>query len=100
MRPLLAAVTPRSWYLRKVRRPSTNGAFAGVACTSLPVGTAALVVMVGLPVRVTSRRDCQDSTTTLRLAPADGARRPISRQVGRRQPTTEQSAVRTFLSRG
>src|SRR6266581_2376463 len=89
MRPLLAAVTPRSWYLRKVRRPSTNGALAGVACASLPVGTAALVVMVGLPEKGDiETSDCQDSTTALRLAPATG------------QPTTEQSAVRTFLSRG
>ncbi len=31
MRPLLAAVTPRSWYLRKLRRPSTMGAVSGVA---------------------------------------------------------------------
>ena len=41
MRPLLAAVTPRSWYLRKLRRPSTLGAVSGVAWTSLPVGIAA-----------------------------------------------------------
>src|SRR5882724_11335773 len=55
MRPLLAAVTPRSWYLRKVRRPSTKGALAEVACTSLPVGIAALVLIMGLPERVTSK---------------------------------------------
>src|SRR5262245_58659302 len=35
-RPLLAAVTPRSRYLKKERRPSTSGAVAGVAYASLP----------------------------------------------------------------
>src|SRR6266436_2486784 len=48
MRPLLAAVTPRSWYLRKLRRPSTMGAVSRVAYASLPVGMAAVFVMMGL----------------------------------------------------
>src|SRR5215831_2951027 len=36
--PLLAAVTPRSRYLKNERRPVTRGAVAGVACASLPGG--------------------------------------------------------------
>src|SRR5215471_10889730 len=39
--PLLAAVTPRSRYLKKERRPATRGAVAGVAYASLPGGFTA-----------------------------------------------------------
>jgi hypothetical protein len=38
IRPLLAAVTPRSRYLKKDRRPATSGAVSGVAWASLPGG--------------------------------------------------------------
>src|SRR4030095_2964734 len=67
MRPLLAAVTPRSWYLRKVRRAATKGAVAGVACATLPAGTVVVLFMLGLRGRGTMARpecqECQDSTT-------------------------------------
>src|SRR5438552_18250003 len=40
--PLLAAVTPRSRYLKKERRPATRGAVSGVAWASLPGGVTTL----------------------------------------------------------
>src|SRR5438445_166741 len=40
--PLLAAVTPRSRYWKKERRPATSGAVVGVACASLPGGLTAV----------------------------------------------------------
>src|SRR5262245_51958800 len=45
--PLLAAVTPRSRYLKKDRRPATRGAVTGVACASLSGGTTAFASRVG-----------------------------------------------------
>src|SRR5256714_15049842 len=39
--PLLAAVTPRSRYLKKERRPATRGAVVGVAYASFPGGFTA-----------------------------------------------------------
>src|SRR2546429_6115360 len=46
--PLLAAVTPRSRYLKKERRPATRGAVVGVACASLPGGFTAAGCLVGV----------------------------------------------------
>src|SRR2546422_761134 len=46
--PLLAAVTPRSRYLKKERRPATSGAVVGVACASLPGGFTAAGCLVGV----------------------------------------------------
>src|SRR5215813_4554820 len=46
--PLLAAVTPRSRYLKKERRPATRGAVVGVAYASLPGGLTAAACPVDL----------------------------------------------------
>src|SRR5688572_30303018 len=46
--PLLAAVTPRSRYLKKERRPATRGAVVGVACASLPGGFTAAGCPIGM----------------------------------------------------
>src|SRR5687767_5033852 len=46
--PLLAAVTPRSRYLKKERRPSTRGAVTGVAYASLPGGLTAAGCPIGV----------------------------------------------------
>src|SRR5213595_2131784 len=45
--PLLAAVTPRSRYLKKERRPATRGALVGVAYASLPGGFTAASCPIG-----------------------------------------------------
>src|SRR2546422_4202740 len=46
--PLLAAVTPRSRYLKKERRPATRGAVVGVAYASLPGGFTAAGCPLGV----------------------------------------------------
>src|SRR6185295_9017929 len=46
--PLLAAVTPRSRYLKKERRPATSGAVVGVAYASLPGGVTATGCPIGV----------------------------------------------------
>src|SRR5438477_4091063 len=46
--PLLAAVTPRSRYLKKERRPATRGAVVGVAYASLPGGLTAAGCPIGV----------------------------------------------------
>src|SRR2546429_6966300 len=46
--PLLAAVTPRSRYLKKERRPATRGAVVGVAYASLPGGFTAAGRPIGV----------------------------------------------------
>src|SRR6266851_1037247 len=46
--PLLAAVTPRSRYWKKERRPATRGAVVGVACASLPGGFTAVDCPIGV----------------------------------------------------
>src|SRR5215813_15322562 len=46
--PLLAAVTPRSRYLKNDRRPATSGAVAGVACASLSGGFTAEGCRIGV----------------------------------------------------
>src|ERR1041384_4848800 len=46
--PRLAAVTPRSRYLKKERRPATRGAVVGVAYASLPGGLTAGGCPVGV----------------------------------------------------
>src|SRR5207253_5366287 len=46
--PQLAAVTPRSRYLKKERRPATRGAVVGVAYASLPGGFTAAGCPIGV----------------------------------------------------
>src|SRR3989442_8522522 len=46
--PLLTAVTPRSRYLKKERRPATRGAVVGVAYASLPGGLTAAGCPIGV----------------------------------------------------
>src|SRR5256885_11605461 len=46
--PLLAAVTPRSRYLKKERRPATRGAVVGVAYASFPGGFTAAGCPIGM----------------------------------------------------
>src|SRR5438034_5995051 len=60
--PLLAAVTPRSRYLKKERRPATSGAVVGVAYASLP---GALTVP-GCPIGVVASFIMEASSELLR----------------------------------
>src|SRR5437899_6271118 len=59
--PLLAAVTPRSRYLKKERRPATRGAVVGVAYASLPGGFTA----AGSPIGVLASSIMETSSNTV-----------------------------------
>src|SRR5215510_11936001 len=81
--PLLAAVTPRSRYLKKERRPATRGAVAGVAWLSFPGGVTAAGCPVCVRASSIMEASCGEFVPPILPDPAGTARpaRPAERRL-------------------